>query len=182
MIIFFLQIILFTYLISSTFTVTHVVDTEYDENKADHARNTSLAVAILTGFALLVINLVYYLKYIESYRVTIILIFVNLVTAILSLISYLYLEEQRKSPPQYQTKERELNDAAETRNEKALKFSYYTGLINICILGLICAYLLGHGFLSEKEFIRIDKPKLYNTSRGRERGNIYNNIKHNFIV
>ena len=187
MIIFFLQVILFTYLISSTFTFTHVVDTNYAEKEADHARNTSLAVGILAGTALAVINIAYYFNLIGNYRMTIILIFVNFMTAILSLIVYVYLQKQRESPPDYAVKLKELSDAAETRNVEAQKFSYWTGLVNIVILGLIVAYLLGHTQLTEHEFVRIREPKLYNTPRGRTRawspqGRIFERINKNFIV
>lgn len=165
MILFFLQVILFTYLISSTFTYTHVVDTQYAQNEADHARNTSIAVAIVAGTALFLINFTYYLQYIDTYRMTIIFMFVNIVAAILSLVAYVYLQKQRESPPDYGTKLKELEDAAETRNEEAQKFSYWTGLVNIIILGLVSAYLIGHARLTEKEFIRVEEPKLFNNSK-----------------
>lgn len=192
MILFFLQVILFTYLISSTFTYTHVVDTAYAENEADHARNTSLAVSIITGMALCLVNLSYYFNYIDVYRMTILFIFVNVVAAILSLVTYVYLQKQRESPPEYDAKLRELNDVAETRNEEAQKFSYWTGLVNIIILGLLSSYLIGHARLTENEFIRIEQPKLFNTkgytnptSRGyspSKNNDIMSRVRHNFIV
>lgn len=187
--------ILFTYLISSTFTYTHVVDTQYAANEADHARNTSLAVAIVTVTALVLINLLYYFRYIDIYRMTIIFIFVNVAASILSLVAYVYLQKQRESPPDYDTKQRELEDVAETRNEESQKFSFWTGLVNIIILGLVVAYLIGHARLTENEFIRVKEPKLFNNSKHNKqtsRGyvpvkqhdfvNLNDRVRQNFIV
>lgn len=186
MIIFILQLILFTYLISSTFSLMHVKSSEYGNGAADHAKSTAIAIAIITGTSLLLINTVYFLNLINNYRIKIILIFVCLVAAALSLITYAYLEQQRRSPPEYEAKYRELIDASETKNENAQRFSYWTGLVNIVILGLIIAFLVGHTNLTEKDFIRIEKPKLYNVKTSRGRMDYYpglaERISGNFIV
>lgn len=189
MIIFILQVILFTYLISSTFAYSHVKNSEHGAGAAEHARSTALAISIITGTALALINIAYFFKLVNEYRIKIILIFVNLIAALLSLIIYVYLEQQRQSPPEYDAKFRELIDVSETKNENAQKFSYWSGLVNIVILGLIIAFLAGHTNLTEKDFIRIEKPKLFNmgnnntrkkTSLGRME--FEERINRNFIV
>lgn len=108
---------------------------------------TTLIIASVVVFAAFFLR---FIDYIDLERGSNVLSFGTLVTSILLILSYSYLDKERQSSAEYETKKNELQAVEDNTNSNERDMSLIMGTIGLGIVGAYLFILLGKVFYSKK--------------------------------
>lgn len=190
MITFFILIILLVSQLSINMYNYFSIDSAngYGKYDAGISRNLTLSAAVLSSSFLFFILSIYILKLINYNRGEILLTVSILFISILMLLSYHYLEKQKKSHFGYPPAVDNLKNNIEDLNIKELNLALYGGSVTLGIVMIIIGMLLGKYFLTEKKIVNLEKPVYLNMQTTENKEDSYmepdymSNISKNFII
>lgn len=109
-----------------------------------------LTTLIITSVVVFAAFFLRFIDYIDLERGSNVLSFGTLVTSILLILSYSYLDKERQSSAEYETKKNELQAVEDNTNSKERDMSLIMGTIGLGIVGAYLFILLGKVFYSKK--------------------------------
>lgn len=155
-----LSLILLTQLVLTAYNYSKINDSDsFDgDSKASISKKLTLAGLVLAAAFFFLIMLVYFLKFINYNRGEFLLIVSAISVSILMILSYHYLELQRKSPSGYDAAKLALDAATVRVNKTELNIALIGGIITLGLTVALAGLLLGKYYLAEKEIVKVKEP------------------------
>jgi len=155
-----LSLILLTQLILTAYIYFEINESDNfaGDSKASISKKLTLAGLVLAASFFSIIMLVYFLKFINYNRGEFLLIISAISVSILILLSYHYLDLQRRSPAAYEAAKKSLEASSVTINKTEAEIALTGGIVTLALTVVIAGLLLGKYYLSEKEIVKVKEP------------------------
>lgn len=118
-------------------------------SNSEVSRKLLLSNLIIAAAVLFIMFFLRFTGYIDHERGSNLLSFGTLITSIIMMLSYGYLDKERTSEPGYETVQNDLNELQNNTNQKERDLSLIIGIIGLGIVGAYLFIIMGKVFYSK---------------------------------
>ena len=119
-------------------------------SNSEVSRKLLLSNIIIASIVVFFMFFLRFINYIDHERGSNILSFGTLVTAVIAMLSYSYLDKEKKSNINYAVKKRELVSVEDNTNEKERDLALIIGIVGLSIVAAYLFIIIGKVFYSKK--------------------------------
>lgn len=143
-----------------------------------------LSTLIISSVVVFMAFFLRFVNYIDLERGSNMLSFGTLVTSILLILSYSYLDKERQSDPQYETLNEALKEVEDNTNSKERNMALIMGAIGLGIVGAYLFIILGKVFYSKKitTTITVKEPLIIEPIADKPVKLDYDQLRKKFVV
>lgn len=141
--------------LASLIAILGVSSYSYDKinavtNNSEVSQKLVLSTLIIASIVIFFSFFLCFINYISYERGSNMLSFGTLVTSILLMLSYAYLDKERKSGDEYNTLKTQMDQVENNTNSKERDMSLIMGIVGLSIVGAYLFIIIGKVFYAEK--------------------------------